>query len=83
MKVAAIGECMMEFRRGGDGRYDLAYGGDTFNTAVYMRRLGIPVEYVTAVGGDPFSENIVSLCRTKALESNISPACPVAFRGST
>ena len=65
MKVAAIGECMMEFRRGGDGRYDLAYGGDTFNTAVYMRRLGIPVEYVTAVGVDPFSEDIVSLCQSE------------------
>ena len=65
MKVAAIGECMMEFRRGGDGRYDLAYGGDTFNTAVYMRRLGIAVEYVTAVGVDPFSEDIVSLCQSE------------------
>lgn len=63
MKVAAIGECMMEFRHRGDGRYDLAYGGDTFNTAVYLRRLGIAVDYVTALGGDPFSEDIVSLCR--------------------
>jgi len=67
MKVAAIGECMMEFRHRGDGRYDLAYGGDTFNTAVYLRRLGITVDYVTALGGDPFSEDIVSLCRDEGI----------------
>jgi len=67
MKVAAIGECMMEFRRRGDGRYDLAYGGDTFNTAIYMRRLGVEVDYITALGGDPFSEEIVSLCRDEGV----------------
>ena len=67
MRVAAIGECMMEFRRRGDGRYDLAYGGDTFNTAVYMRRLGIAVDYVTALGGDPFSEDIASLCQAEGV----------------
>jgi len=67
MKVAAIGECMMEFRRGDEGRFDLAYGGDTFNSAVYLRRLGIAVDYVTALGGDPFSENIISLCRDEGV----------------
>ncbi len=67
MKVAAIGECMMEFRHRGDGRYDLAYGGDTFNTAVYLRRLGIAVDYVTALGGDPFSEDIVTRCRDEGV----------------
>lgn len=67
MKVAAIGECMMEFRRGDDGRYDLAYGGDTFNTAVYLRRLGIPVDYVTALGGDAFSDDIIDLCRNEGV----------------
>lgn len=67
MNVAAIGECMMEFRRGGDGRYDLAYGGDTFNTAVYLRRLGIAVDYVTALGADPFSDDIVALCQDEGV----------------
>ncbi len=67
MKVAAIGECMMEFRRGGDGRYDLAYGGDTFNTSVYLRRLGIAVDYITALGADPFSDNIVALCQNEGV----------------
>jgi 2-dehydro-3-deoxygluconokinase len=58
---------MMEFRHRGHGRYDLAYGGDTFNTAVYMRRLGIAVDYVTALGGDPFSEDIIALCRDEGV----------------
>ena len=67
MKVAAIRECMMGFRRRRDGRYRLAYGGDTFNSAVYLRRLGIAVDYVTALGADPFSEDIVSLCRDEGI----------------
>jgi 2-dehydro-3-deoxygluconokinase len=76
MNVAAIGECMMEFRRRGDGRYDLAYGGDTFNTAVYMRRLGIPVSYITALGADPFSEDIVALCRDEGVATEYIARVP-------
>jgi len=36
----------------------LGVAGDTFNTAVYVRRLGWPVGYVTALGDDPFSDRI-------------------------
>lgn len=81
MKVAAIGECMMELRRGGDGRYDLAYGGDTFNTAVYMRRSGIPVSYVTALGADPFSEDIVALCRDEGVATEYIAHVPGRLPG--
>jgi len=52
--VVCIGECMLELARAGSG-WRLAYGGDTFNTALYMRRLGLPVAYLTALGADSFS----------------------------
>jgi hypothetical protein len=40
-EVVCIGECMLELARAGGG-WRLAHGGDTLNTALYMRRLGVP-----------------------------------------
>ena len=37
-RVVSIGEVMIEMSRGADGRFGLACGGDTFNTAVYLSR---------------------------------------------
>jgi 2-dehydro-3-deoxygluconokinase len=59
--LVAIGECMIELSREGDGRFSLAYGGDTFNTAVYAARLGLDAGYVTALGDDPYSQAILAL----------------------
>lgn len=69
-QIIAIGECMVELSRGGDDRFGLAYGGDTFNTAVYMARCGLDVAYATAVGDDPYSSGIRSL----AAEEGIDPS---------
>jgi hypothetical protein len=38
----AIGECMLEVQANGFGPSVLSYGGDTFNTAVYLRRCAAP-----------------------------------------
>lgn len=48
--LAAIGECMLELSEHPDGRITRAFGGDTLNTAVYLARLGVPVDYITALG---------------------------------
>jgi 2-dehydro-3-deoxygluconokinase len=57
-----IGECMVELSLE-DGRgAAIGYAGDTFNTAVYLARLGVPTAYGTAVGDeDPFSAGILAL----------------------
>ena len=39
MKVALVGECMIEMSGGEDRQYRLGYAGDTLNTAWYMRAL--------------------------------------------
>ncbi len=57
-KLAVIGECMIEFSRNRnttEKSYNLRYGGDTLNVALYFARLGGSVDYVTAIGDDPFS----------------------------
>jgi len=62
--VACIGECMVELRQaqGGQsgGLYSRAFGGDTLNTAVYLARLDVNVEYLTAVGDDILSEEMIA-----------------------
>jgi 2-dehydro-3-deoxygluconokinase len=59
-KVACIGECMIELREADGGLYARGYGGDTLNTAVYLARLGIGVDYITALGDDPISDQMIA-----------------------
>lgn len=66
-QVVSIGECMVELTRGGDGRYGLAFGGDTFNTAVYMARCGAPVAYATLLADDPYSAGIRALAEAEGV----------------
>ena len=59
-KVACIGECMIELREADGGLYSRGYGGDTLNTAIYLARLGTEVDYVTALGDDPLSDEMLA-----------------------
>src|ERR1700736_2908314 len=59
-KVACIGECMIELREADAGLYSRGYGGDTLNTAIYLARLGTEVDYVTALGDDPLSDEMLA-----------------------
>lgn len=59
-KVACIGECMIELRQTSGTELSRGYGGDTLNTAVYLARLGAAVDYVTALGDDPISDEMVA-----------------------
>jgi 2-dehydro-3-deoxygluconokinase len=58
-RVACIGECMIELRQTSGVELSRGYGGDTLNTAVYLARLGLAVDYITALGDDPISEEMV------------------------
>ncbi|MGF9761462.1 sugar kinase [Microvirga sp. 0TCS3.31] len=59
-RVACIGECMIELREEADGRLSRSFGGDTLNTAVYLARLGMNVDYVTALGDDSWSDELMA-----------------------
>ncbi len=59
MKVAAIGEAMIELSMDGD-HAAVGVAGDTLNTAIYLKRTApaIQVHYVTRLGQEPFSRKI-------------------------
>ncbi|HZD25939.1 MAG TPA: sugar kinase [Alphaproteobacteria bacterium] len=64
--VAAIGECMIELSESGSG-FSLAFGGDSLNTSVYLARLGVGVDYVTALGDDPYSDAMLAFWQAEGV----------------
>ncbi|KAB8309456.1 sugar kinase [Erwinia endophytica] len=60
--IAVIGECMIELSRKNKELHQ-GFGGDTLNTAVYIARQvdeqQLNVEYVTALGTDSFSTEMI------------------------
>jgi 2-dehydro-3-deoxygluconokinase len=75
LRVACIGECMIELAHRGPSDLQLAYGGDTLNTAVYLNRLGrrrgIETDYVTALGDDAYSDAMLALWRQEGLGTEL------------
>ena len=65
--VICVGEVGIELARGSDGRFGLGFNGDTFNTAVYLARAGIPVGYATAMGDDAYSDGLVALAAAEGV----------------
>lgn len=51
---------MIELREEADRRLSRGYGGDTFNTAVYLARLGTRTDYITALGDDSWSDELIA-----------------------
>jgi 2-dehydro-3-deoxygluconokinase len=71
IRVAAIGECMLELTHRAAHTLALGFGGDTLNTALYLARIGasrdIAVDYVTALGDDPMSDSMVAEWRAEGI----------------
>jgi 2-dehydro-3-deoxygluconokinase len=65
--VACIGECMIELKQAPGGLYSRGFGGDTLNTAVYLARLGVAVDYISALGDDPLSDEMVGLWQAEGV----------------
>jgi 2-dehydro-3-deoxygluconokinase len=70
MPVVAIGECMLELVRIGEC-WQLNYAGDTFNTVLTMRRLGVPVGFLTALGVDAFSQEMRASWLREQIDSTL------------
>lgn len=75
MRIAAIGECMIELTDRGPNDMGRGYGGDTLNTAIYMARLGealgVQVDYATAIGDDPYSDEMINGWRTEGIGTDL------------
>ncbi|TBW36612.1 sugar kinase [Siculibacillus lacustris] len=59
MRVAVLGECMVEIRHVDADNARFSFGGDVLNTAIYLTRLGLPTRFVTALGDDRYSDRMI------------------------
>lgn len=80
-RVACIGECMVELREKPDGTLTRGFGGDTLNTAVYLARLGVAVDYVTALGDDPWSDEMVASWQAEGVGTGLVRRLPGRLPG--
>lgn len=85
VRVASIGECMMELRHRSPSDLDLAFGGDTLNTAAYLARLGasagLAVDYVTALGDDPYSDAMLAMWKGEGIGTGLVQRLPGKLPG--
>lgn len=70
-KVVLFGECMLELRQAKDGVMHQSFAGDTFNTAVYMKRTfaNQDVSFMTALGQDAVSQQLMAACTSESLNN--------------
>src|ERR1700690_1507174 len=80
-RAICIGEAMVELARGADGRYALSSAGDTFNTAIYLARAGVPTAFASALGDDPYSDAIVSLAAAEGIATEFILRAPGRLPG--
>jgi 2-dehydro-3-deoxygluconokinase len=72
---------LIELARGADGRFSVASGGDTFNTAIYLARAGIDAAFASAIGDDPYSEGILALAAAEGVSSELILRAPGRLPG--
>jgi len=80
-RVVSVGEVTIELARGGDGRFAIGSGGDTFNTAIYLARAGLDVAFATALGDDPYSESILALAAAENVGRDLIVRVPGRLPG--
>ncbi len=74
--ILCIGEMMVELSRAPDGTLRQGFGGDTFNTAAYLARLGQPTGYLTALGDDPWSAEARAALSAEGVSDAAIPTVP-------
>ena len=76
-RIACIGECMIELWQDQQhsDRMRRTFGGDTLNTAIYAARclpdIDAQVSYVTALGTDPFSTELLHAWQEEKLDTGL------------
>ena len=78
---------MLELAQTPGGNTRFGFGGDTLNTAVYMAReldaaeTANRVSYVTALGDDPFSDDLVQAWQGEGVDCSLVERLPGALPG--
>ncbi len=73
--VIVMGECMVEFGLGSEAnQYKKNFAGDVYNTGIYIKRCvqdQANVQFLTAVGDDPLSFEMISMMEKESLDTSL------------
>ncbi|MCB1688122.1 MAG: sugar kinase [Halioglobus sp.] len=61
---------------GGADLYRRGFGGDSYNTAIYLAREGLDVDYMTRLGDDAFSQAIVACLEREGIGTSLLQCIP-------
>jgi len=80
IQILAIGEVMLELAPAGESNgkklMALGYAGDTYNTSIYLARLGVRTAYFTRLGDDPYSRELLQIMVQEGLDTASIEAVP-------
>lgn len=70
MRVGFIGECMAELKKV-NGALEEGFAGDTFNSAVYLKRTFPQLDsyFISAVGTDPLSKEMLGFAQSESINT--------------
>lgn len=75
IQVLVVGEVMVELAQvagaENNGLRRISFAGDTFNTAVYLARLGVEVAYHTRLSDDPYSQQIRAMMDREGVDHSL------------
>jgi 2-dehydro-3-deoxygluconokinase len=70
-RVLTIGECMVQLREEKRGAFRQGFGGDTLNTAIYLARLGVNTSFLSALGDDEWSSEMLALWQAEKVDTSL------------
>ena len=83
-RVVLIGECLIELSGTPFGPLHQTFGGDSLNTALYLARLmrhTIDVKYITVVGTDALSDELVRRWQNEGIDTALTLRDPGRLPG--
>ena len=80
--LICFGECMIELARApGSGDWRMGFAGDTANVAIYAARAGVDVAYLSALGADPYSEEMRAFLTGEGVDCRLVLTHPARVPG--
>lgn len=82
-QVLVVGEPLIELATGSPGTFTRRFGGDTFNTSVYLvrQRTDLTVRFLSALGDDLLSDELVEFGTAEGIDMGLVRRIPGALPG--
>jgi 2-dehydro-3-deoxygluconokinase len=81
MSIVCFGEPLLELAGNDLRTMCMGFAGDTFNVATYLGRFNFAPQYITALGDDPYSDEILRFAATESIDTRYVARLPGKLPG--